>query len=329
MKLATAVKILDLQPIDGADRIEVASVLGYKVVVQKGLYSVGDSAVFIVPDTTVPRAAWSEFLFKGDKVNDARIRLKTIRLRKQVSQGLLVPNSICQEGEDFTDLLGVEKYEKPIPACLAGDAVGYLPGFLRKTDEDNLRSNVGALAELTGKEVYITKKVDGSSGTFFLNGVDFGVCSRKLQIVENDSNTFWKIAKHYNLESGLRANGANIAIQGEVYGENIQDNKLGMKGFHLGVFDVWDIDKSAYLGYDDLVKYCQLLGVPMVEVIYKGILTQSLAELIELSNVQTYANGKFCEGIVIRPTQTTYSDALGRRLSVKVISENFLVKHGE
>jgi RNA ligase (TIGR02306 family) len=335
MKLATIEKILALDPIEGADRIEVASVLGYRVVTQKGIHKVGDLVVFVVPDTTVPRASWSEFLFKGDQAEKERIRLKAIRLRGQVSQGLLVPlyavadYAEVKEGDDATDFLGVEKFEKPIPACLSGDVYGYMPGYLRKTDEDNLRSNLGALAELQGKKVYITQKVDGSSGTFFWKDGEFGVCSRKLHLKESDSNSFWKIARQEAIESHMRDRGLNISIQGEVFGEGIQGNKLDAKGVEFKVFDVWDIDKQEYYNYEKLCNLCEAFNLRMVDVVFTGDMNLPLGELVKFANEQVYDNNKPAEGIVIRPVETTQSQSLGRRLSVKIISEKFAVKHGE
>ena len=336
MKLAQSVKILDLQSIAGAERIETASVLGYKVVCQKGLYQVGQIAAFINPDTIIKRKPWSEFLFKGEEDKKDKVRLKVMRMRGQTSQGLLVPlvdvgQTCSEEGVDFTEALEVQKFEKSIE-CLNADAVGYMPSFLRKTDEDNLRSNVGALAELQGKEVYISTKVDGMSGTFFFNKGEFGVCSRKLQLVKTQGNSFWDIVAKYDLENkmrGLLTDKVNIAVQGECYGENIQGNKLGIKGRDIKVFDVWDIDNQKYLGLDNIKTACLSLELPMVDIIYRGGCNFTLDDLIKMANEVKYPNGAVGEGIVCRPVNTTYSEVLGRRLSVKVISEKFALKHGE
>ena len=335
MKLAEIVKILSVDPIAGADSIETASVLGYNVVVRKGSFKAGDLAAFIYPDTTIPRKPWSEFLFKGDHASDTRIRLKVAKLRGQVSQGLLVslkdvPQCIPLEGDNVTVNLEIEKFEKPLPACLAGDSDGYLPSFVHKTDEDNLRSNIAALKELEGREVYITQKIDGSSGTFLVKDGDFKVCSRNLVLKKTDRfNTFWHMAELFRIEQILRASNRNLCLQGEVYGHGIQGNPLGVQAATFGAFDLYDIDKAEYFGLDDFLSFCFINNLPTVKIVYRGLFRFDLETLIEMANEEKYVNGQPCEGIVIRPVVPVHSNVTGRRLSVKVISEKYALKHGE
>jgi RNA ligase (TIGR02306 family) len=112
MKLASIQKIINLTPIDGADLIEKATVLGWEVVVKKGEFKIGELCVYIQIDTVVPETEQFEFL------RDRKFRVRTIKLRKQISQGLLIPISknwkagLC-EGDDVTGYVGVKKYEKP------------------------------------------------------------------------------------------------------------------------------------------------------------------------------------------------------------------------
>lgn len=337
MKLATIVKVLDVSPIEGADRIEVASVLGYKVVAAKGVYRVGDLAAYIVPDTLVPKKPWSEFLFKGGDAEKEVARLRVARLRGQVSQGLLIPISELNiknpsEGLDVTEALGVKKYSKPVPVSLGGEVWGYMPGFLHKTDEDNLRSNPACIKELLAQQCYcyISQKIDGSSATFFLKDGEFGVCSRNMHL-KKGGNVFWRIAEEYDIESRMRNlfGGQNVAIQGEVYGEGINKNHLGIRGQKFQMFDLWYIDGYRYGDYDELDRASVGLQIPKVDTVWMGFFNFTLDDLIEMSNGSTYPNGSPAEGIVIRPVKNFYSPTLGGRLSVKVISEKFCLKHGE
>ena len=87
-KLARIETVLALDPIPGADRIEAVTISGWKVVAQKGLYQIGGLALFLEIDSLVPRRPWSLFLFKD---NRELYRLKSVRLKGQLSQGLLVP----------------------------------------------------------------------------------------------------------------------------------------------------------------------------------------------------------------------------------------------
>lgn len=87
-KLATIREIKDIQPIEGADRIEVATVDGWQVVIKKGEFKVGDKIIYIEIDSIVPEREEFEFL------RDRKFRVRTIKLRKQISQGLIMPLSI-------------------------------------------------------------------------------------------------------------------------------------------------------------------------------------------------------------------------------------------
>jgi RNA ligase (TIGR02306 family) len=132
-KLASIQEIIDLNPIDGADMIEVATVKGWKLVTKKGEYNVGDKAIYCEIDSYLPVTDEFEFLRKTSfkKMGDLEgFRLKTIKLRGQVSQGLLLPvdillNKLATDrynqlniGDDVSELLGIIKYEPPIPASL-------------------------------------------------------------------------------------------------------------------------------------------------------------------------------------------------------------------
>jgi tRNA-binding EMAP/Myf-like protein len=149
-KLASIRTITDIQPIPNADSIEVVSIGGWKVVSKKGEYNVGDMCVYCEIDSFLPVLPQYEFLRKSSykKMSDGTegFRLKTIKLRGQVSQGLVLPISILPEGKtlfegmDVTDVLSITKYEPPIPASLSGQVKGHFPSFLQKTDEERCLS---------------------------------------------------------------------------------------------------------------------------------------------------------------------------------------------
>ncbi|MBQ9247308.1 MAG: hypothetical protein IJ171_01830, partial [Ruminococcus sp.] len=108
--LAHVEQIVDIQPIPDADKIEVATVLGWKVVIAKADgFKVGDKVVYIEIDSKVPDRPEFEFL------RDRKFRVKTIKLRGQYSQGLIVPLSILGSGnynvgDNVTDKLGITYY---------------------------------------------------------------------------------------------------------------------------------------------------------------------------------------------------------------------------
>jgi tRNA-binding EMAP/Myf-like protein len=133
--LASIQKILNITPILNSDNLELLTVLGWHVVVQKEEFNVGDLCVYCEIDSLLPERPEFEFLRK------VGFRIKTARIRGVLSQGICFPLSILPEGievkeeMDVTEVLGVVKYEPAEPACLSGDAKGKFPPFIVKSDE--------------------------------------------------------------------------------------------------------------------------------------------------------------------------------------------------
>jgi RNA ligase (TIGR02306 family) len=349
-QLATIQSIISIEPIAGADAIEVASVLGWKVVVRKEEgYKAGDQVVYIEIDSLLPLEPWSDFLFKDEKEKArGQYRLKTVKLRGQVSQGLIVPlttlvgkkyendtreNPVYPQtvGTDVTGLLRIMKFEPPIPACLAGTIKGQFPCFIPKTDETRVQAAPDVLKEIAGKPCYITTKMDGSSGTFYHNRGEFGVCSRNLEFTEDGDNTFWKVAKKYDLKTKLAALGRNIALQGEVCGPGIQKNRLELKDHDLFIFNVYDIDLGRYMDMKDFVTIVRGLEVPTVPVdsILDADDKWTIEQLLNVAKGCYPGTKAHREGIVIRPLVECQSRELKGRMSFKVINNDFLLKGGE
>src|SRR5262249_36117405 len=150
----------------------------------------------------------------------------------------VVPGGQYSIGDDVSEATGIKKYEKPVPANLAGKVKGGFPGWLTKTDEPNLRSYPEALAEFVGRRCVITQKLDGTSGTFYLREGVFGVCSRNLELKEDETSAFWRAAREYHLREALSTLDGDYAVQGEVHGEGIQSNHMKARGVHFAAFDL-------------------------------------------------------------------------------------------
>jgi len=272
-KLATIRKIDELNPIEGADAIECAVVGGWKVVAQKGLYQVGDLAVYFEIDSWIPTEL-APFLSKGKEPREFEgvkgERLKTIKLRGQLSQGLLIPvhndktgtylmvytdetgeySLTVAEGDDVTEALGVKKWEKPINAQLAGVCKGNFPSLIPKTDQErvqNLKKEIAAARELTFE---VTEKLEGSSMTCYLIEGEFGVCSRNMDLKESEGNAFWATARREGVEEKMRTEFglADFAVQGELIGPGIQGNIYKLSEPRFYVFDIYDIRRGVYVG---------------------------------------------------------------------------------
>lgn len=357
-KLASIKQITDIRPIEGADKIELASVGGWNVVVAKDVgHKIGDMVVYCEIDSYLPIKEEFEFLRKSSykKMGDQEgFRLKTIKLRGQVSQGLILPISVLNQGEemvvgtsqqswgsqlqlgpydnalvfeegtDVTDLLGIVKYEPPIPAELAGKVKGQFPSFLRKTDEERVQNLSKEYVEWgiqSKHQFYVTEKLDGSSATFYMKDGEFGVCSRNLELLETEGNTFWKVAREIDLENKLRKYGQNISLQGELIGEGIQGNPYKIKGQKVMFFNVFDIDKQERMSLGAFLKVMDDLFLEFVPILdIKFELPETVDEMLKFAEGDSKLNSNTeREGLVIRSMDTT--------ISFKAISNKFLLKN--
>ncbi|MCB9260807.1 MAG: RNA ligase (ATP) [Flavobacteriales bacterium] len=336
-KLASIQKIIALEPIKGADAIEKATVLGWQLVVKKNEFKVGDLAVYCEIDSLLPDKPEFEFL------KPRKLRIRTIRLRGQISQGICFPLSILPadfeviEDADCTEALEIIKYEPPMPACLRGIAKGPFPSFIPKTDETRVQVLQTLLDKYKGEKCYVAEKLDGSSATYFLKDGIFGVCSRNLELTEDTENSFWKVARLMDIENKLRSIGKNIGIQGELIGEGIQGNKLKIKGQTAMFFNAFDIDKYEYLNFFDFKELLHKLDLPMVPIISLDYeLENDIEDIIKTATIKSkLLNDVWAEGIVIRPYTEKLDLLLSNeyfskgRVSFKAINPEFLLKYGE
>ena len=324
--LASIQRIKALAPIPNADAIEKATVLGWQLIVKKGEFQVGDLAVYCEIDSLMPDKA--EFAF----LKARGMRIRTIRLRGEISQGICFPLSILpdgttlDEGTDVTTILGIEKYEPPIPASLSGIMKGNFPSFIPKTDETRVQVLQELLDKFAGTKCYVTEKLDGSSVTYFLKDGEFGVCSRNLELLESPENSLWKVARELKIEEKLRASGKNIALQGEIIGEGIQGNLYKLRGQSIRFFNVFDIDAYRFFdfpAFEAIIAQLDLQAVPILDRNY--LLENDIPTLVAKSSGKSTLFNVDREGIVIRPL-VEQRDVIGR-VSFKAISPAFLLKH--
>ena len=347
-KLASIQKIKSLEPIEGADFIEMATVLGWHLVVKKGEFKVGDLCVYFEVDSFLPVIPAFEFLAKsGTKkmlYNGKDVigyRLKTIRLRGQVSQGLALPISpllhtkrfpaVWEEGEDVTEQLGVLKYEPPVPASLSGKVKGMFPTFIPKTDEIRLQALPELLERYKDQMFYATEKLDGSSCTAFWHHDEFNVCSRNLNLLEDEKNAYWRACNAIKLDEKMKEIG-EIALQGEVVGEGIQGNKYKIRGQHIYFFNAYDFKNKKYLNITEFSKLAAKLDISLVPLVLgPHLLKNSVDKMVEFATRKTILQREgdiWAEGVVFRPIEEIFDPDIGR-LSFKVINPEFLLKHGE
>lgn len=337
-KMATIRKIDALRPIEGADAIECAIVGGWTVVTKKGEYNAGDLAVYCEIDSFIPSAI-APYLTKPDHYAKTfegveGERLRTVKLRGQLSQGLLLPyatcGKICAEGEDVSELLGIVKYEAPVPAALAGEVKGMFPSMIPKTDQERIQNLKAELAEWFVEDLHweVTEKLEGSSMTVYMRDGEVGVCSRNLDLKPNADNSLWRAANKYNLPAKLVGIGRNIAVQGEIVGNGIQGNIYQMRDQDFLVYDIYDIDAGRYFTpaerkafvAEHNLNHCPVLA-------YSARLTDTLG-LTNLEQVLKFAEGKSVMGMIGCEREGLVFKCHEKPVSFKAISNKYLLKHG-
>jgi len=337
-KLVTIQKISEVKSIPDADFIELVEIKGWQCVAKKGEFKQGDFCVYFEVDSYLPIDERYEFLRKTSyRSNDYMgegFRVKTVKFRGEISQGLALPVSAfpeitaASEGDDVTDILKVRKWEMPEQVGSAGIAIGSKPYGIPTTDETRIQSIPEFLENFTGKPYYISTKMDGTSCTVYVKDGKVGVCGRNDEYKEEvESCSMWAYVYKHNLKEKLLALGEDIALQGEFCGAGIQKNRLKLYEPALYVFDVIKIgegDKLRKCGLDEILSYCDKLGVESVPIEETGdSFGYTLPELLERAKGQ-YVSGLDKEGIVVRTRD--YGRVGNDKLSFKVINNDFLAK---
>ena len=244
-KLLKVVKIDSIQVHPQADNLELAVVGGWQVCVKKGEFKAGDMAIYAEVDAMLPLDHPTFSFLEGrnqytvDGVDYSRV--KTIKLRKELSQGILFPlNSTNHvEGEDLTYQFKVIKYEA-VPERVPGNQGSMkksraFPAFIRKTDQERVQNITRAynVAVATGEEFEVSVKLDGSSFTAYINGDKIGVCSRNIELqLEPEKWGFVRQVKEYLAQ--VKRHGFKYAkwvkgVEPEANAFTALFNELGMK----------------------------------------------------------------------------------------------------
>lgn len=339
-KLVTIQTVKELVQIKDADNIELAKVMGWQCIVKKGEFRVGDKAVYFEVDSYLPIEDKYEFLrassYRKNPYIGEGFRIRTMKLRGELSQGLLLPLNIFTNkeelkklniGDNLTELLGVKKWIMPEIEGASGTVIGQKPFNIPTTDELRIQSSEIFLEKLKGKAYYIATKMDGTSCTMYHKDGKFGVTGRNDEFKDDGKNSFWEYAHKHGITEKLINYGKNIAIQGEFCGHGIQKNPLGLLEPKFFVFDIVDLDNNnRYYSFDELVTTVSKLGLDLVPVEEIGdSFDYTLEELLEKAKGK-YDSGKHKEGIVIRPQIPEYVLEVYSKLSFKVLNNDFLLK---
>lgn len=355
MNLASVQRIIKLTPIDGADKIETAMVLGWKVVVKKGEYKLNDLCCYIQIDTIVPELPEYEFL------RERKFRVKTIKLLKQISQGLIVPLPVGKfnEGDDLTGIIGVKKYEKPdnnperyqkprvpkvwykkwiymfkynilyklFPKLQRLSRSPFPKNLVSITDEERIQNIPQVLTQYAGKRFVVSYKLDGSSITIIHSKVfgksKFRICSRRFELHDKHNDWFNVFSKTNFDQEVLKIvrhfKTNDIIVQGEAIGK-FNGNHHNLQSDQIRLFNIYVNGKRII--QDEFILICKMWNIPHCPV-YKIIdLNHSLQEILLESEIKDILNPIVdVEGLVWR--------CIDDNMSFKVINNKYLINNNE
>lgn len=362
-KLASIVEVASCDPIPDTDRLSVATMKGkgWRVVTARDEYKPGDLAVYFEIDSALPpddsRYAFlrerclRKFVSKSGRVLREVIRIKTVKLRGVISQGLLMPFSAFPEipreanmGADVTTLLHIEHFdeikESLQPAMgnpICADALGKFPSdFVPKTDEERIQNLGDWFASMKGRLWQVTQKHDGTSCTIaYSPSIDSEnpeiVCSRNLRLKPQTADgkipVHWQMAEKYGIIGSLKyqhgMDGREFALQGEIVGPGINKCRNKETEYKFLCFRIWNVKEQQFLNPQDASAFCSIWKIPHVNVIedrfpfFDRITTMD--EALKFAEGKT-PEGNEREGVVCK----TVDD--GPYRSFKVVSNRYLMK---
>jgi RNA ligase (TIGR02306 family) len=318
MIVATIGQVVSVSPVENSDRLAQAVVVCGKAgrwtgVVVRGEVQAGQLVEVYLPDALLPQGD-PRFAF----MEKYQWRVRIARLRGALSECLIMPLTIepPEIGADIASLVGVQKYEKPLPLSAGGEIAGGFPAFIPKTDELHFQQAPHLVAALVGQPYYVTAKLDGTSVTYFKWQGEFGVCSRNWRLRDTPNSAAWHLARQYGLPE-LLLDGE--AIQCEMVGPGIQGNPLRLGKVGVRLFNAFLIEGHVYRGVYPDVRAGLWRSVPTVDLVVAGGSFPALSDdELRAMAAGEYPGGGPREGIVVRPQFEAQVD--GDRLSFKVIN---------
>lgn len=337
---------------ENADALEMASLAGkdYSFVVGRGDFTTGDLVVYFPIDSALPEWICDTLHLTGKLAGSERNRVKTIRLRGNISQGIvckpsdLAPaingNNGYTVGDDLTELLGVTKYEPPVVPSQFGD-LKPLPGYVSKYDVENAQSYVQIIETfLMDQPCFITEKLEGShwSATLYTSD-EIIVSQRNFQIipVERGEHDWYKVLRTQGFGDILKQMKAHLddiskepinalTLRGEMLGPGVQANYYQLKEHEVRIFEI-EINGDP-VNSTEFLKLAEQFKLPTVPILAENITLREWLKgqpLTEASNGTSLLSKRRREGVVIKPMHEDWDDEIGR-VMVKQRSPDYLAK---
>lgn len=349
-----SIETITVSPHPNADRLELAQVGLYNVVIPAGVYSSGDKVFYIPEFAVLPDGLIETLGLTGKLGGKQHNRVTPIKLRGELSQGIVasldvVPVSVVEqlgEGADFADTLGITKWTPEVPASMSGEVQGN-SDLIPWVDVENLKKFPDMFTP--GEIVIVDEKIHGTStlvsvldplGVADVLVSSKGLGEKRLTLVESDSVIYWRVLNQYPIVDLARVVAENITgvvkvgIFGETFGSKVQDLHYGSVGV-LGyrVFDVFvELENSngnRWLSPAELEKYAGVTGVPLIPRLFEGPF--DMATVAALASGLEQVSGDelhIREGVVVRPADRGEGYHAGAQRIGKYVSEAYLTRKG-
>lgn len=347
--LRVTAEVLTVHEHPGADALELAQVGLYRAVVAKGAYRTGDAAVYIPEQSVLPAGLIAELGLTGRLAGADHDRVKAIRLRGELSQGLVCrPKALAdvdlvraaEDGTDFAEVLGITKWVPPVPPTMDGE-VESAPDLLPWVDIENIQRYPEIFTP--GEPVVLTEKLHGTAclltyaagdDRVYVSSKGFG--GRSLALREDPRNLYWRAVRAHGVaeaaaELAARLGARRVGVFGEVYGAGVQDLTYGADGrrdsLGYAVFDV-SAEIDGRVRWLDAAQ--ELEGrLPLVPRLFSG--PYDGERVLEIASGRETVSGRelhLREGVVIRPAVERHSPVTGGRAIAKAVSPAYLTRKG-
>jgi len=336
-KLASIQKIRAIYQIEWSDFIELIQINNWNCIAKKWEFKEWDLAIYFEIDSFLPLIKEFKFLENWgikkmflDWEEIKWYRLKTKKIRWVISQWLALPlwtfKIEWKIWEDVWEKIWVYKYEMPVSIWMEGKQKWMFPWFIQRTDEERIQNIWEKLKKYKNEEFIATEKIDWTSSTFFLKDWEYWVCWRNIEFTLDSKTLYTRISEKYNIESKLKHLWKNLAIQAEIAGNWINWNILKINDVQLFVFNIYDIDKSEYLWFEEFEKLIKILELPIAPIVFKWKLPNTFEKIMELADEPSFLNKKLKKEWLVFKTKKEIKDIELWRVSFKVISNKFLLK---
>jgi RNA ligase (TIGR02306 family) len=328
-------------PHPGADRLDLATLVGktFQLVVGRGQYRAGDEVVYFPIDAVLPVPVQEKLKVVGKLAGSQKNRVKTVRLRGEISQGIAGPLSLLDSLEDrapevITGYLGVTKYEAPEELELAGARVP-LPEGQGPYDIEAAENFTDVVATLLQEQVQITEKVEGSNLCVSLCQGRVFVCQRNFAIepIAGKRHVFWEVAERDRLIEFARALSGgqhDVRVYGELIGPKVQGNYYGVPTFRALLFDARVGDR--WLPAAEFRDRARTFFASDAGLVPELAVGTTLGDWLAGRTLAAASEGKSQladvarEGIVVRPLTEQFSPPLRSRLIIKQRSPTYLAE---